>query len=102
RIDLLRVLRAELGAGEIPLVEQDQRLPPRLPARDHAATIPSSASVDVEYSPLRNSSLRSTASERSRVVGTPSTTVSSSARSARAIAAERSAPQTTIFASSES
>src|SRR5207253_8727180 len=68
----------------------------------HAASAPSSASVEVEYSPLRNSSEPSTAIATSRVVGTPSTRVSPSARSARASAAGRSSSQTTSLAISES
>ena len=49
RVDLARVLRADLLAGEVPLVEQEQRLPARLAAREgHAATARSASSVDVE------------------------------------------------------
>ena len=62
------------------------------------ATSRISSSVEVEYSPLRNGSLASTSSARSRVVGTPSIVVSRSARSARAIAAGRSESHTTSFA----
>jgi hypothetical protein len=56
----------------------------------------------VEYSPERNGSLARICSARSRVVGTPSMTVSCSARSARAIAALRFSSQTISLATSES
>src|SRR5581483_8898496 len=102
RIDLPRVLGADLLAGQIPLVEQEESLASRLPAADQPTGSISSASVDVEYSPLENSSLLITALASSRVDGTPSITVSSRARKARAIAEGRSSSHTTSFASSES
>ena len=48
-VDLLGVLRADLLPGQVPLVEQKQRLSPRLSSRDaHAATDRNASSVDVE------------------------------------------------------
>src|SRR5262249_60474697 len=100
-LDLTGVMRADLLAGEILLLEQEQRLPARLaPRNGHTATRKLS-SVEVEYSPLRNGSLASTSRARSRVVGTPSRCVSRSARRARAIAASRSESHTTSLATSE-
>src|SRR5262249_59982509 len=78
RVDLLRVLRADLLTRQIPLVEKEEGLATRLPPADQAtppATI-SSASVEVEYSPRANALLRSTSIASSRVEGTPSTSVS--------------------------
>ena len=49
RVDLARVLRADLLPGEIPLVEQEQRLPARLATRDASCRHrPHCSSVDVE------------------------------------------------------
>ena len=49
RVDLTRVLRADLLAGEVPLVEQEQRLPARLAPRNrHTAIARSASRVDVE------------------------------------------------------
>src|SRR5262249_10474092 len=103
-IDLACVLRADRLTGEIPLVEQEQRLAARLASRERHQTTTerSDSSVDVEYSPLLNWGLASTSSATSRVVGIPSTTVSRSARSARAIAASRFASHTTSLAIIES
>src|SRR5436853_6982413 len=63
---------------------------------------PASSRKDVEYSPLRNSSLSRMSRSTSRVVGTPSISSSSNARSARAIARRRLPSRTTTFAISES
>src|SRR5207247_2251573 len=62
----------------------------------HSATASSSAdsSHDVEYSPLRNASLATISCAASRVVGTPSSSSSPSARRARSIAAGRVSSQT--------
>ena len=49
RVDLAGVLRADLAPGEIPLVEQEQRLPAGLAARDHHASSSTATSTgDVE------------------------------------------------------
>ena len=72
-------------------------------ARRQGQRAPSiSARKLVEYSPLANSAERRMSSASARVVGTPSSSISSSARTPRAIAAGRSSAQTTSFAISES
>ena len=48
-VDLARVLRADRLAREVPLVEQEERLPPRLAPRDRqVVTARSASSVEVE------------------------------------------------------
>ena len=74
-----------------------------MPAIASAGRRPSiSARKLVEYSPLPNSGERRMSSASARVVGTPSSSISSSARTPRAIAAGRSSAQTISFAISES
>ena len=80
RIDLAGVLRADRLPREIPLVEQEERLPARLAARDvmRAPAAPRASTSSSRRSGTARSP--STSSARSRVVGTPSTT----SRAARA------------------
>src|SRR5256714_12201555 len=82
-----------------PLLDEDA-------AHDEPASAgsraPASSRKDVEYSPLRNSSLARISKSTARVVGTPSISNSLSARRARSIASLRLASSTITFAMSES
>src|SRR5262249_54085008 len=99
-VDLALVVGAERLAGQVPLVEEEERRAAGCAAGQRHR--PFSSTNDVVYSPLRNAALLRTSRAKSRVVAIPCTSSSPSARSARSIAAGRSPSQTISFAISES
>src|SRR5262249_7108636 len=90
RVDLAGVLRAELLAGEIPLVEQEQRLAPRLAAGDHASSS-KATSTATSRSQVRFSAAATASCARSPCVtsGSPRSAASSSRTSRASTSTER-------------
>src|SRR5215210_871216 len=106
-VHLALVQRGQRLPRHVPLVEEQQRGPPRRAAPRHYAGTSNAIGADssrklVEYRPEPKASPRRIAIESSRVVGMPTISSSPSARMPLAIAPARSSSHTITFPSSES